>query len=530
MTTVSTPHHGHLTALVISSVSIVAFFCWFSAGYAVVQINIPQELILRWIRQTYCIRLYGIPEIPFSVTSNFSQFYDDPKVALWCKYLPSVSSQFRTNTVLSIIWGLIGSAPLLGGTPAGFIANALIPKLGFRKIFFIANVSCTIGAILSGLIATIVSYEVFIVGRLFIGIGYGLSTALTVSYIAEISPANHRGVLGAFPLAFFSVGTLLATIMGFPQVLGTASRWPYISWPLLAPCAAFFLFYPLLPESPRWQYRTTHNVDKTTAILQRLRNNTNVRPDMELIEAEDRRAQEQGAKVSIIGLFRDPFLRYITLICIAGVMAQRFTGFSPLCVYSYDIFQQCGLSTEIAIYGTTALVSVQAVAATVGALIIDKVGRRPLLLVGLSGCALTLTAIVILTTLFTYGLCDRCAYGSLVAMFMFMVCYACGPAIIPILLSAELFGMTSRESATTFIMVIIQGSTALIVGVFPIMRAHLLEWTFAIFAGGTIVLTLFLSKVTIETKGKTFLEIQAKLEKRYYGESVAKPQTVPSIS
>ncbi|XP_055343860.1 solute carrier family 2, facilitated glucose transporter member 3-like isoform X2 [Paramacrobiotus metropolitanus] len=538
MTGISTKHYGHLTGVVVFSTIVLAFSIWFPAGYSVVQINIPQNLILSWIRQTQCARLGGRIENISSAEHGAEGSGFANRSNLWCTIIPEdeVSGQLRENSHLNAVWALIGAAVTLGGTFGVWTANMLIDRLGFRRMFFITNLFLTIGVALSSLVVAIGSYEIFIIGRFLLGFGTGFGSAISFTYIAEITPANFRGALGVAPIISFSIGMLLAAVFSLPQILGTDDYWSYLTLILIAPCVCFFASYAFLLESPRWVFKKSHDVQKTTQILQRLRNVFNVQADLQMIEEENRVAKEKGTKVSIIGLFRNGFLRYNVLICCTAVIAQRLTAYPGVYTYSSNIFRQCGLSKDVAAYGTIGLLGLQAASAVIGSLLMDKAGRKPLMLIGLFGCAMSLIAMVTFAALTSYRICVGCEYGNLAALFVFIMVYVCGPASVPFILPAEMFGLLTRQSATTLIMMLCQGVTAVVSAVFPVMQVYLSQWTFVIFAGVTLILAVILSLTLMETKGKTFLEIQASLEKRYFSghrkryNNTAVPITIPSIA
>ncbi|XP_055343826.1 solute carrier family 2, facilitated glucose transporter member 3-like [Paramacrobiotus metropolitanus] len=515
MAPISTQHHGQLTPVVFMSTIIVSGLVWFSAGYSVVQINIPQSLILRWIRQTECNRLG--PTVGLYSAVNRS---DHDPAYLWCKIVAEneTSVQLRENGRLNAIWALIGSGITLGATFGVWIANYFVNWLGFRKIFLLTSVLEIVGIVLSGITVATQSYEIFIIGRLILGFACGFGSAAGGVYVAEISPTNFRGALGVINIVLFSTAMLTAAIFGLPQLLGTEARWTHLSWIMLLPNLTFLTAYLFLPESPRWYFKKTHDIDRTSQILQKLRGNPNVQADMRLIEKEDEAAKEDGAsvKVSISGLFRNGFLRQNIIVCIAAICAQRLTAYAAVYSYSTDIFRQCGLSREIAAYGTIALLILQMLFAILGSFLVDKAGRRTLLLVGLFGCMVTLSFMVLFAVLTKYGVCIGCQYGNLVALFLFIMFYTTGPASVPFVLVAEMFSLTSRQSAATLVMIFCQAVSAIVAAVFPVMQVNLMEWTFTVFAGIILALATYLATALVETKGKTFLEIQALLEKRYY--------------
>ncbi|XP_055348914.1 solute carrier family 2, facilitated glucose transporter member 5-like isoform X2 [Paramacrobiotus metropolitanus] len=410
---------------------------------------------------------------------------------------------------------MIGCGVMLGVSVGFLVANHLVEWLGFRKTLLVFNVLEMMGSIAAGCGVTARSYELFIIGRFIFGVGNACVVVCGV-YVAEISTNNHRGSLNVLATASFSVGILLANVVGLPQLLGTPDNWQHTCWICLVPSLILIAAYRFLPESPRWLCRKQQDTGKLAAVLQLLRGRQNVDADICAIQDELEAAQKLSSqKLSIPDLFRDRFLRKITGICLLVMAAQRLTGFSAVFVYSTEIFRQCGITQALASYGTIILTALSAVVALLGSPLQDIFGRRPMLLGGLFGCALCTAVMVVFTVLTKYAACNTCQYGNLVAMTLFMVCYAVGPASAPFLFTAEMFGMSSRQSASALGYLVNVSLATVITAVFPAMQAYLMEWTFTIFTGITFILAVFLSTVLVETKGKSFLEIQSMLEDRF---------------
>ncbi|XP_055348909.1 solute carrier family 2, facilitated glucose transporter member 2-like [Paramacrobiotus metropolitanus] len=501
-----------LTATTFFACFIVALSAWFTGGYSSAQINVPQNLIIQWIRQVQCAR---ITDDLAPTTSSLNGTHRD--AVLWCSDVPEneTSLHLRGSGRLGAIWSMIGCGVMLGVSVGLLVTNHLVEWLGFRKALLVFNALELIGSIAAGCSVIARSYELFIIGRVIFGVGNACVVVCGV-YVAEISTNNHRGALNVLGTVSLSAGILLANVIGLPQLLGTHDNWHHMYWICLLPNLIFIASYHFLPESPRWLCRKVRDTGKLETVLRRLRGRQNVDADICVLQNEVESAQKlRSQKLSILDLFRDGFLRKILGICLLTMAAQRLTGYSVVLVYSTEMLRQCGITQALASYGTIILTALSAVVALLSSPLQDLVGRRPMLLGGLFGCALSTAAMVVFTVLTKYAVCSTCQYGNLVAMAFFVVCYAMGPASAPFLITAEMFGMTSRQSASAFGFLGSVSLATVITAVFPTMQAYFMEWTFTIFAGITVILAIFLSVLLVETKGKSFLETQKTLEDRF---------------
>lgn len=194
--------------------------------------------------------------------------------------------------------------------------------------------------------------------------------------------------------------------------------------------------------------------------------------------------------------------------------------------YSTGIFMQSGLTSQEALYGTIGLMILQTIFNASGSLLIDRCGRRPLLLWGNLGSILATTLLVLTTVLSQRGICPNCQYGSLAALLLFIMVFNLGSIAVPLVLPSEMFPKAATESAVTVSVGFLHGSATLIGIVFPFMQDAFKEWTFLFFSGVYGVCTIYLWFTLTETRGRTFEEIQCDLLKHH----VKRPKYLPQES
>lgn len=187
---------------------------------------------------------------------------------------------------------------------------------------------------------------------------------------------------------------------------------------------------------------------------------------------------------------------------------------------------QSGFTGQIAIYGTIGFMVLQTVFNALGSLLIDRCGRRHLLLWGNVACIIATSLRVLTTVVAQRGVCPNCQYGSLVVLLLFIMIFNLASISVPLILQSEMFPKAAKESAVTVSVGFLHGSATLVGIVFPFMQHAFKEWPFIFFSGAYGICTIYLWFTLIETKGRTFEEIQADLVKRH----VKRPKYIPQQS
>lgn len=244
-----------------------------------------------------------------------------------------------------------------------------------------------------------------------------------------------------------------------------------------------------------------------------LRNNQNVDAELAVIEAEAKESQIEGT-MSIRDIFRDRVLRTTLLLCMAIFWGAQFTGINALILYSTSIFGSAGMTDTQALYGSLGLMAAQILAVFLALLLMDRAGRRILLLAGNIGCMITCIFLIPLMVYSKRG-CYWCHFGSVASLIGFIVSYNLGPNLVTWILVSELFPSASRKSAVMIGSSCCYSGTLVVVFMFPLLQTAIGEWTFVIFAALTAASTLLVFFCLIETKGKSFELIQEHLHVRF---------------
>ncbi|KAJ0080355.1 hypothetical protein Patl1_22734 [Pistacia atlantica] len=359
----------------------------------------------------------------------------------------------------------------------------------------IMTVGGMIGAILSGRIADILGRRVV---RCSVA-GFGKTFYRVPVYIAEITTKDLRGVFTAF--------THLMNTCGFSLVYMVGND---ISWRTLAlvgaiPCLLQIVTLFFIPESPRWLVKVGREKEFETT-LQRLRGEIS---DISQEAADIRDNLEtfhQGSGARFSELFQRRYAN--SLIIGVGLMfLQQLAGVSGMAYYAASIFEKAGVSTSL---GST-IVSITAIPATVvGVLLMDKAGRRPLLLFSVAGLCICF---------FVMGLAfcfqeishmeELTPILVLVSLVGASVANSVGMSGIPWVIMSEIFPMNVKAAAGSLVTFVCWSCSWVMTYTFNFMMEWSSAGTFFIFSGVNLATVIFIAKMVPETKGRTLEEIQS---------------------
>ncbi len=323
-------------------------------------------------------------------------------------------------------------------------------------------------------------------------------------YIAEISPADRRGALVSLNQLMITVGILLSYIVGV--IFTPIEGWRYMFGVALLPALILGIGMFMLPESPRRLFEHGH-LDKARAVLGRSRSPEEV--DLELQEMDEiKRLEQEQARVSYKELFA-PYVRPALVIGIGLAIFQQITGINTVIYYAPTILQGVGFTEGGAIAATALGVGVVNVGFTILAVrIIDRAGRRPLLIIGLIGMVVSL---VLLGVVFLQGSTSGAA-GLLatVCLGLYIASFAISLGPVFWLMISEIYPLRIRGTAMSVASIANWGSNFLVALTFPVLLAALggagSFWLFAVLG---IVAWIFVYFRVPETKNRTLEEIEA---------------------
>ncbi|MEM5510046.1 sugar porter family MFS transporter [Pseudoalteromonas sp. AS71] len=413
----------------------------------------------------------------------------------------------------SVATGFNVASVLLGCALGALAAGPLADKFGRRAIMIITAIIFAISAFGSGISE---SSAEFIFYRLFGGLGIGAASVLAPAYIAEVAPPALRGrlatlqqlaiVLGLF--AAFLSNYLIADAAGSAQnilILDTAA-WRWMFWAELVPAVLFLVGVLFIPESPRYLVAQGKVADAKT-VFSKI-SNDNV--DAQISDVKS--SLHSDKKPSIRDLFIDGSKKVHPIVWVGVALSvfQQFVGINVVFYYGSELWQAAGFDESQSLFinvlaGTTNIVST-----FIAIALVDKVGRKPLLLVGSIGMFISLSA---LTYIFgsagldeagKLALSDNMGTFALIMANLFVVFFGLSWGPIVWVLLGEMFNNRIRGAALAVAASAQWIANFAITMTFPIMLANIgLAGAYGFYALSALISIFFVVKYIKETRGKT---------------------------
>ncbi|MDQ3943340.1 MAG: sugar porter family MFS transporter [Actinomycetota bacterium] len=398
--------------------------------------------------------------------------------------------------------GIIVSTLLVGAVVGALSAGPFSDRFGRRPTALLAAVIFALGALA---VAFAPSVAFIVLGRFLLGLGVGLASMIVPLYIAEIAPAARRGALVSLNQLMITIGILLSYIVGV--IFTPIEGWRYMFGVALIPALVLGIGMFRLPESPRWLFNVGQT-EKSRAVLGLSRSQEEVELEFREMEEIRRVEEEQEDKVGYAELL-SPYVRPALIIGLGLAIFQQITGINTVIYYAPTILQGVGFSEGGAIAATALGVGVVNVGFTILAVyIIDRVGRRPLLIVGLIGMTVSLALLGVVFA--TGGAGGAAGLLATVCLGLYIASFAISLGPVFWLMISEIYPLNIRGKAMSVASFANWGSNFLVALTFPVLLATLGgAGSFWLFAALGIVAWFFVYFRVPETKGRTLEEIEA---------------------
>jgi len=305
-----------------------------------------------------------------------------------------VTTEFQLNE-----WqqGFVVSSPTLGAVFGSLIAGLAADKFGRKKVLLTIAALYVVSAILS---ACAINYHMLVAARIIGGFAFA-SLVLAPMYIAEIAPAKYRGkmisinqlnIVVGLSAAYFANYYLLQLSGGTNELaltLGiTENVWRWMLGLEVVPALAYFFLLFIIPESPRWLVCNGH-IEKAKIVLKKLF----PQQDSDDLVAEIQQQQEDTLPPikQRLSLLFSKKMRLILAVGITVGVCQQITGVNAVYFYAPSIFEQSGVGQNAAFSQAIWIGIINIIFTIVAMLLIDKLGRKPLMLIGLAGVAISMT-------------------------------------------------------------------------------------------------------------------------------------------
>ena len=397
--------------------------------------------------------------------------------------------------------GLAGASAILGCIPGAMFAGFLSDRFGRRKVLFMCAILYAVSGLLSAVPRT---FTEFLLARFISGLGIGASSMICPVYIAEMAPKAWRGRLGSlFQLGIVSGIFLTLFINARIQGLGneswnTSTGWRWMLGAEVVPALLLLGLLFFVKESPRWLIQAGRE-SLARPILEAIGGRAHA--DEEIAAVQSVVEKEEGG---FFELFHARFRRPL-IIAVLLMAFSQFSGINAIMYYSTKIFTTAGVGIADSFTASTIIGLVNLVFTFVAIALVDKAGRRPLLLFGLVIQVLALGAVGFM---FNSGVQGA---GLLVAIVVFIGAFAMALGPIPWILCSEIFPTRVRGRAMSLATFVIWTSCYIVAQTFPMLNDSPKigpAVTFWVYAGCSLLGLLFVIGMVPETKGRSLEEIE----------------------
>jgi sugar porter (SP) family MFS transporter len=387
---------------------------------------------------------------------------------------------------------IAASSLLLGCVVGASVAAFTSDRFGRKRVLLGAAALFTISSIGAALPRDLVE---FAIARLLGGVAIGIASTLSPLYIAEISPAQKRGLLVSLNQLAIVSGILLSYSVNYLLTGAGPSNWRWMFACAAIPSVGFLLTLLFIPESPRWLMQKGREQEAEHFLMQV------VGPQAAAEEIADIRAAISEESGDLL----DPTFRKALIVAIVIALFSQFTGINTIIYYGSIVFLEHvpHQTASTALWANVIIGAINFVATTVGMLLIDRSGRKPLLMSAFAGMALSLVAV---SAAIRFQ-----AAGAIVLIFVltYVACFAVGVGTGTWVIMSEICPTRVRGRAMSVATVCLWCGTLLVTLTFlSLVNLFTAAGVFLLYATVSTAALLFVWRSVPETKGRSLEEIE----------------------
>ncbi|KAL0719201.1 hypothetical protein Bca4012_068525 [Brassica carinata] len=440
-----------------------------------------------------------------------------------------------TDLQVGILAGILNIFSLIGSCAAGKTSD----WIGRRNTIVFAGAIFFAGAILMGLAP---NYAFLMFGRFVAGIGVGYALMIAPVYTAEVAPASSRGFLTSFPEVFINAGIMLGYVSNlafskFPLKLG----WRFMLGVGSIPSVILAIGVLAMPESPRWLViqgrlgeakrvldKTSDSPSEAALRLEEIKEAAGIPADCHDDVVQVSRKTSHGSGVWKELLIRPtPAVRRVMIAAMGIHFFQQASGIDAVVLFSPRIFKTAGLKTDHQqLLATVAVGIVKTSFILVATFLIDRVGRRPLLLTSVGGMILSLAALGTSLTIIDHT--DKKVTWALVlsiaTVMTYVATFSIGAGPITWVYTSEIFPLRLRSQGSSMAVVVNRVTSGVISMTFLLMsKAMTTGGAFYLFGGIATVAWVFFYNFLPETRGRSLEDMDELFSGFRWRDSKSKP-------
>lgn len=394
------------------------------------------------------------------------------------------------------------SAVLLGAIIGAALSGSLADRFGRKKVLVVTAIlfaGGAIGASMASGVAMIIAF------RLVIGVAIGVASYTAPLYISEISPRQARGALVSLNQLMITCGIVASYLVDYALTTGN-NQWRWMFGLGALPAIILLLGMIALSESPRWLVSRSRH-DEARAILGRIMPTGEV--DAELKTIRDSLTVKDGSWKEVM----EPWVRPALVVGVVMAFFQQATGINTIIYYAPTIFEFAGFgSHKVSILATVGVGTVNVLMTIVAIWVIDKVGRKPLLYIGLVGMALSLGILGL--AFHIPGMMESLKLATVLCIILYIASFAISLGPIFWLLISEIYPLRVRGRAMSLATLANWGFNMVVASTFLTLTEKLGKsgafWLYGIICLAGI---LFCYLYVPETKGRSLESIEESLKK-----------------
>ena len=385
------------------------------------------------------------------------------------------------------------SSLLLGCVVGASLAAFTSDRFGRKWVLLAAAALFTVSSVASALPRDLTE---FVIARVIGGLAIGLASTLSPLYIAEISPANSRGLMVSLNQLAIVVGILLSYSVNYLLTGAGPANWRWMFASAAIPSICFLMALLFISESPRWLVQKGRERE-AERFLSRMVGSEAAGGEVKAIR--DAIAEESG------NLF-DPAFGKPLVVAIVLALFSQFTGINTIIYYGSLVFLEHvpHQTATTALWANVMIGGINLIATILGMSLIDRVGRKPLLMSAFAGMALSLVAV-------SAGIhFHASAVGVLIFILIYVACFAVGVGTGTWVMMAEICPSRIRGRAMSVATIFLWCGTLVVTLTFlSLVKGLTAPGTFLLYAAVSIAAFLFVWRLVPETKGRTLEEIDS---------------------